>query len=534
MVTSGEIAQGLSGLRGTVPTRFVWQRRTLDYQFRDSLSDAGAVLASRAPRLELDNDRSVLRSIRGIELRESALADLPGGLFDPTADSVAVVEQRYILGAWRDFPLGLFRLELGDTRYGTDGEPVVECDAADLGMILTESGPSATYTVASGTDYGTATIAVLNALGLVHDLSMVGLMLPTVQSWPPYPETSWWQVLRDLADGVNYRTPCPNAQGRFVWAPQDVDPSLATEAVVYSDADEPRLIEGDTPYRRRQHAGTLRNRVVVLIDDPLHPDFPTRVVRENADPASPISTANRPEPRHGSRPSMRYSCRVRQRRSRRHRHAVAAQRAAERRLQRLRIRDAAPGVDAGRFERPDLAARQAAFPQPGAPRRVQRQVDPPAKEAVVQLGGLCLRAREQQEVLPLGRVERRVGDEQRVHRAGDRQPRRVEVRGGADVGRERVEPAAGQRVVADHRGLALQQPRPQGAQRLLVAEQRDEPQLAFVRRVGIDCRHESRTADVSRAHAHSSMRLAMPSRSSPSRSWSSADFAAVSPSIGRL
>ncbi|MBM4414894.1 MAG: hypothetical protein FJ035_01185 [Chloroflexi bacterium] len=295
MVSSGEIARGLSGLRGPVPTRFVWQRRTLDYQLRDSLSDAGAVLASRAPRLELDNDRAVLRSIRGIELLESALADLPGGPFDSTSDNVAVVEQRFILGAWRDFPLGLFRLELGDTRYGSDGEPVIECDAADIGTLLTESGPSAPYTVTSGTNFGTAASAVLDTLGLSHDLVTVGAVLPVVQTWAPYPETSWWQVVHDLADGIDYRTPWPNEQGRFLWSPRDVDPSVATEAVTYSDADEPKLIDGDTPYRRRQHAGTLRNLVVVLIDDPLHPDFPTRVVRENADAASPVSTTNRPE-----------------------------------------------------------------------------------------------------------------------------------------------------------------------------------------------------------------------------------------------
>lgn len=295
MVSATIIAEGLSGLRSPVPTRFKWERRTLGYQFRDSLSEAGAVLASTAPALALDNDRAVLRSIRGIELLESALTNLPGGPFDPTADHIAVIEQRYILGSWRDFPLGLYRLEVGDTRYGRDGEPVVECDAADLATILTESGPSASYTVAATTNYRTAAAAVLALLGLAHDLSAVTAELPTTQGWPPYPETTWWQVLHDLADGINYRTPWPDTQGRFVWRAQDVDPAQATEAVTYTDEDEPRLIDGDTPYRRRQRAGTLRNRAVVLIDDPFHPAFPARIVRENADPESPISTAYRAE-----------------------------------------------------------------------------------------------------------------------------------------------------------------------------------------------------------------------------------------------
>lgn len=223
------------------------------------------------------------------------LGALPGGPFDPTADHIAVVEQRHILGAWRDFPLGLYRLEVGDTRYGRDGEPVVECDAADLATILTESGPSAAYTVGAGTAYRTAAVAVFTLLGLTHELAAAAAVLPATQTWPPYPETTWWQVLHDLADGINFRTPWPDTQGRFVWRARDVDPAQATEAATYTDEDEPRLIDGDTPYRRRQRAGTLRNRAVVLIDDPFHPDFPARVVRENADPQSPISTAYRAE-----------------------------------------------------------------------------------------------------------------------------------------------------------------------------------------------------------------------------------------------
>lgn len=294
MVSAAEVADALAGLRGPVPVRFAWQRRTLAYQFIDTISQA--TVATAAPRLDLDNDRAVLRSLRGIELLESALSALPGGPFDPTSDNVAVVEQRYIVGQWRDFPLGVYRLEVGDTCYGADGVPVLECAAADLATILTESGPSTSYTVSSATSYQAAVAAVIEGRGLVHGLEAVAATLPTDVTWPPYPETTWWQVVHDLADGINYRTPWPDPTGRFVWRAQDVDPSQATPAATYTDADEPRLVDGDTPYRRRQSAGSLANVAAVLIADPTHPDF-GYVLRENADPTSPISTAHRPERR---------------------------------------------------------------------------------------------------------------------------------------------------------------------------------------------------------------------------------------------
>lgn len=282
------IEQALAGLNQTVPSRLRIQRRDLDFRFIDELSQA--TIASAIPTLTLNNRNAVLRVVRGLELLERSL---PGN-FDPTSDNIAIIEERWIAGDWRDFPLGMFRLELGDTRTSRDGQPVIECEAYDLATILTESGPSATYLIAQGTNYGTAIETILTLNGLASDLAPVTATLPVDQRWAAYPETTWWQVIHDLADGINYRTPWPNMQGRFVWSPKDVDPSQASANVTITDEQEPRMI-ADTEYRKRQRAGTIANRSVVLIDDPFHPDFPYRTFSENADPTSPVSTASRPE-----------------------------------------------------------------------------------------------------------------------------------------------------------------------------------------------------------------------------------------------
>lgn len=287
------VAMGLSGVFGPAPTRLIVERRTLDYRYRDSLTAVGAVLDGNM-NLSLDNSRAVLRSVRGIELRESLLGDLTAGTFDPTTDNVAIREERLIDGEWVVFPLGLYRLEIGDTRYDRDGEPIIECQAHDVGLILTGSGPTSTYTIPAGTSYYTAATTILDALGLAHDLSDPGKMLPVTVPWPRWPATSWYRILKDLADGLNYRAPWPSTQGRFQWAPWEVDLTTAAAAVTYGDTAEPRFVAGGEPYRRRQQAGTLANVVVVPIDHPDHPDSGEMLRRANADPASPVSTVHRP------------------------------------------------------------------------------------------------------------------------------------------------------------------------------------------------------------------------------------------------
>ena len=284
--SAGQIAAALSGVDSAVPVRFSWQRRTLLNQFRDDISVA--VYDDTVPRLTLDNSRAVLRDIARISFR---LNDLPGD-FNPDSDIVAVVEQRFILGEWRDFPLGLFRLDVGETIYGEDGAPVVECDASDLASLLVESGPSTPYTVAASTNYSTAARAVFDALGLAHTLPDVTAVTPLVHTWPPYPETTWFDVLSDLYAGINHWPPWPNAEGRFITR-AIVDPSTELAAVTYRDDAEPRLVDGETPYRRRDEVGTIANQCVVVIDDPRHPAFGFEL-RENADAASPVSTVHQP------------------------------------------------------------------------------------------------------------------------------------------------------------------------------------------------------------------------------------------------
>ena len=289
IVVASELDLGLAGYpHQTIPVRWRWQRRSLAYNLIDDISTAISVESPSS--LILDNDGEITHTIRGIELIESRL---PSD-FDPVSDNIALVEQRYIQGTWRDFPLGLFRLIIGDVQYSEDGDPLTQCDGADLNYILTQSGPEEPYTVPSGTAYKTAIETILTARGLNSRLSDLASTTPLVHTWAPWPETSWYDIIRQLSDGVHYTTPYTNFIGRYIWKPRAV---IESAAVTYSDSDEPRMIESSTPYLKGQEVGQLPNVAVVLIDDPrrymdgVFDDY-RFYKKTNADATSPLATTN--------------------------------------------------------------------------------------------------------------------------------------------------------------------------------------------------------------------------------------------------
>lgn len=277
------VAEGLAGLRGSQFVAYRFERRDTDYRFIDDIS---AAHFAGTGTWQLDNDAAVLRVVRGLTLNRDFL---PGD-FNPTQDNVAIIEQRVIDGQDVDFPLGLFRLQMGEEEFTRGYDQFITCDAMDVSFGLTTSKPEA-VTVAASTDYAAAAAAQITALGFAHELTPVALDTPVETRWAPL--TSRWTVMHDLADGINYRTPWPDTRGRFVWKPQDLDPSAVSPAVHYRDDDVTGPLMVVDPYRRRLEATERDNRAAVLIDNFEHPDYPYMALRENADPTSPVSTANR-------------------------------------------------------------------------------------------------------------------------------------------------------------------------------------------------------------------------------------------------
>ena len=283
--TAGQVLDALSGRYGPMVVRWRWQRRTRDNLFIDDIS--AALIADSAPTLRMSSFAPTTMTLGGIELLVNRLpVD-----FDATTDVIAVIEERYIAGEWVSFPLGLFKLDVADFVYSADGDPTILCEAADLSVDLLDSGPATSYTVASGTSYATAVGAVFTALGLEYDMSnLPASTTPVNVTWPPYPETTWLNIVSDLCFGLNFHTPWPNASGVFVTKEQ-INPYTETVSVTYVDDEEPRMISAAQPYIRREDKSSKANVCVVLIDDPFHANF-GYYMKRNEDAASEISVPN--------------------------------------------------------------------------------------------------------------------------------------------------------------------------------------------------------------------------------------------------
>jgi len=281
-LTDAQIENALAGVYGPIVARWRWYLVDSNNVSIEEVSHA-MILDSEAT-LSLDNERPVLRTISGISMVSSRLPSF----FNPSSDRVSVVEERYMLGAWRQFPLGIFKLEVSETIFDEFNERVLVCDAADLSVTLITSGPSVPYTIASGTTYVSALEEVFGLAGLSYDLSNVPEDTLVVDvTWPPYPETTWMDVVSDLAFGINFYSPWMNSNGVFVTR-QRLDPYTETADATYTDTSEPRMISGDSQYIRVDSTMSLPNVCVVLIDNPFHADF-GYYMKRNDDENSPLA-----------------------------------------------------------------------------------------------------------------------------------------------------------------------------------------------------------------------------------------------------
>ena len=254
-VTASEIADALAGRFGPIRVDYRFSLVTASGHVLDDLTPA--VIGS--PTIELDIDRAITRTMT-IDLLD---ATLPSG-FD-TLSTLVAPTFRLLVGTERvDLPLGIFRVDVDATLEQPDGSTVHRASGSDLGVSLVEDQTPGTYTAPAGTNHmeEVERIVIARSPGLRADLPTVAATLPVSATWDP--GTSWWAIVRDLLDGINYHPLWPRADGVFVTA-ERVDPRRVSVAATYSDAVEPRMIQR-RPITRRRDRVHAHNRVVVITD----------------------------------------------------------------------------------------------------------------------------------------------------------------------------------------------------------------------------------------------------------------------------
>lgn len=274
--TASEIADALSGRYGPVVLRFRYEWRSPLYAFLGDLSPA--VLQPGV--ITCDNGRAVVRSL-ALEVDPS---ELPDG-FVPGESLIAPSCGLLVRGMWVTFELGLYRSDVARKRHYAR---TLGMQCSDVSAFL-DKATAEPFALAASTGYDTAIEDVLDDLGLPHEIPATASVTPVAHTWGPEP--TWRAVTTQIAAGLNWLPPWADRRGKLTTRDRGTDPASITEAVTYSDGDEPLMIDASGDYERSDDY-QQPNQVVVVIDDPRHAGFGF-VRRRNADATSLVSTANR-------------------------------------------------------------------------------------------------------------------------------------------------------------------------------------------------------------------------------------------------
>jgi hypothetical protein len=254
--TAAQVADALSGRYGPVDWRFRVERRTKANAFIDDISGAVRAIGN----VELDNFRATKRSCTFEFDGDRLPAD-----FNVDTDVVGLSAHVYVKPArqWAIMPLGLFVLDVIEERW-VHGRRLLSAQGADLAMILIRSTRSRPFTVTAGTNVVSVIAQILAQHGLVAGMWVPNHLMHLDQTWPA--GSTYWQIVYDLAWGINEHPPAPDRNGIFRMGDR-VAPQHRTAAVEYAWDDEPKRISADDPFTlavdRKQP-----NHMTLVRDDP--------------------------------------------------------------------------------------------------------------------------------------------------------------------------------------------------------------------------------------------------------------------------
>jgi len=267
------VAQALAGSSGASTIRFRYEQRT-----RNNAVLAKLTTAVISAEVTLDNKRSVSRtaslSIHANDLPASFVA--PGSYFSVSMDAL-------VAGVWTPFQLGLFRADVPARTFRPNDHEYWSLAGSDLTTEVAETPVSAPYTVAAGTGYIAAVRAILDSLGLNHNLMGTLDVTPVDFTWPA--GTSYLKIINDLLVGLDWYPIWPDATGTFTSRAR-ADYATRSPDVVYHVEQEPRMIR--EPFLRKETRMSGTNRIAVVTQDPAR--APVSAVEVNGDGRSPTST----------------------------------------------------------------------------------------------------------------------------------------------------------------------------------------------------------------------------------------------------
>lgn len=218
--------------------------------------------------------------------------------FDPFSDYVMPVSQVLLAsGVWEEFPLGLYRFDLGRSMSHMEHMSYWTLDGFSPEILLLRDQAAGGYSVAAGTGVLAAVRTILTAQGVPSSMILLpptseDKTLPAVMYFDPLQDTGgsyWLRIVNALLQAGGFAAIQTDAEGRYV-AFQEGDALDSAPEASYGVGDgyEPMVVDevGDDYDDER-----FANRVVVYAAD-LQVFPPVYAVAENTDPTSAGSIPN--------------------------------------------------------------------------------------------------------------------------------------------------------------------------------------------------------------------------------------------------
>lgn len=159
-----------------------------------------------------------------------------------------------------------------------------QIEGRGLAWILENDYFGTSYSLAAGTNYVAAVIAILAAKGLRYSIPATTLTLPFAKTWPP--DVSKLTIVNDLLNGAGYYTIWSDRYGVLKSVPY-VEMASAHPALQLFSGEGSLVIEA---IEQEGVYETLANKIIVYKENTQGASI--RVTRTNNDPASAVSTVS--------------------------------------------------------------------------------------------------------------------------------------------------------------------------------------------------------------------------------------------------
>lgn len=262
--------------------RYGTRRFTFRYELLDSTNTLIRQLDNVQAASVSQNWLADIKRTASFTLRDTGLIDYLSNRIKPY---IRLLLPPYGTNDWVEWPQGVFLLSTPSRSADEAGIVTRDVDGYDLLQIFNDDLVSTRYTLAAGTKYTDAVLALLTTGGVQKNVAPSPLTAVTAREWEP--GTSKLKIINEMLTAINYNSLSFDEDGVAV-ASVYVSPQSRAAEYTYADNDDSVMLpEVD----QTLDLFTVANNWVLVVSDPDRPAVVGSYT--NSDPSSPTSTVRR-------------------------------------------------------------------------------------------------------------------------------------------------------------------------------------------------------------------------------------------------